>query len=553
MDTPSSDLPFGDPDAVRSNPRASLIEIDGAYQSPLSNPSAMSERIVVGRKGSGKTLYLRAHQVAAANRGFIVLENTEKLATTTLISILNNARHYLERMQRFEIGFTTSTSSIPIRFWTMLWERSIILSVASMFYATNPIAKRPERAMGQSEFQNYFAPIYNAPISPLPPTSFLSRISTSLRGAKQWGDYLEHNLWAEMKSIVSTFLHDAPEVSCYIDCIDDEFDQAPSLWAECQNGLFFSVFQSLYEREIFNKLHFVVAIRDVVFSSILRSEHATRYITNSHIRHLTWDQVTTRRFLIEKIGRLGPQHLSHDQGKSLDPFQRWLGIAHIKNEKRQIVEPVSDYILRHSRMLPRDIVVLGNSISAERTRRRLQDKPFEGASLRKAVNYSAAQFASESIEICLNEAMMNIEYFAGLLQEAKLEEQESDNYTPSRQLVSSLKESARCQLNKMVDLLGGKEQFSYTELQESMIASGLIGSRSLFIDDVDLPFRLDNILWRHGMLAVLDDQTRGGRWRYSWRSSNESLILPRGGIRYGFHASLVTHYRLKVGNENPVY
>ncbi len=115
-----SELPFGDPDAVRSNPKLNVIEIEGAYQSPLHNASAMSERVIVGRKGSGKTLYLRAHQLAANERGFTVLEAKEKLPTTALVSILTSAEPYLSKLRRLSAALTPAANSFTLRFWTML-------------------------------------------------------------------------------------------------------------------------------------------------------------------------------------------------------------------------------------------------------------------------------------------------------------------------------------------------------------------------------------------------------------------------------------------------
>ena len=53
-----------------------------------------------------------------------------------------------------------------------------------------------------------------------------------------------------------------------------------------------------------NRLHVVVSVRDLVRSSLMSGEHATRFAGARHIRVLEWDHPTIRYFLHEKIQRL---------------------------------------------------------------------------------------------------------------------------------------------------------------------------------------------------------------------------------------------------------
>jgi hypothetical protein len=50
-----------------------FISIGGVFADPHGNPKAMHDRIIVGRKGSGKTFYLRKLQDEAISRKFLTL------------------------------------------------------------------------------------------------------------------------------------------------------------------------------------------------------------------------------------------------------------------------------------------------------------------------------------------------------------------------------------------------------------------------------------------------------------------------------------------------
>src|SRR5262249_27622857 len=83
------------------------------------------------------------------------------------------------------------------------------------------------------------------------------------------------------------------------------------------------------------------------------------------------------------------------------PIGRWLGRDAIWNRKREILEGCYDYLLRHSRLLPRDIVTLGNAIC-----RLVADcknnatNEIDEAELRAIVHQSAAAFGEEQLRIC---------------------------------------------------------------------------------------------------------------------------------------------------------
>ena len=94
----------------------------------------------------------------------------------------------------------------------------------------------------------------------------------------------------------------------YLDAVDEEFSHAPMYWLRCQEGLFYQVMRLLRDHRLGGRLHVVVCIRDIVMSSVYRSEHAPRYYNEPHIRVLTWDRGSLLILLEQELQRL-PQLL----------------------------------------------------------------------------------------------------------------------------------------------------------------------------------------------------------------------------------------------------
>ena len=69
----------------------------------------------------------------------------------------------------------------------------------------------------------------------------------------------------------------------------------------------------------------MVCIRDIVMSSVYRSEHAPRYYNEPHIRVLTWDRTSLLYLLQKKLQRLPPSLLMHRAATGPATIGDWLG------------------------------------------------------------------------------------------------------------------------------------------------------------------------------------------------------------------------------------
>ena len=94
-------------------------------------------------------------------------------------------------------------------------------------------------------------------------------------------------------------------------------------------------------------------------SSVYRSEHAPRYYNEPHIRVLTWDRSSLLYLLQQKLRRLPPSLLMRRATTGPPTISDWLGV------NGQWPGPdgdgtIEDYMLSHTRLIPRDIISLGN-------------------------------------------------------------------------------------------------------------------------------------------------------------------------------------------------
>jgi len=165
-----------------------------------------------------------------------------------------------------------------------------------------------------------------------------------------FNEYCEKREWDEIEIIVGNILKTLPPIYYFIDSVDEEYAHAPMYWLRCQKGLFYRVMRLLRKDIYGNKLHVIISIRDNVMASVCESEHRTRYINEEHVKVLKWDYATIRYFFESKIYNLRDCYfITEGQEKNI---HNWLGISIIHNNQRNIDEPIIQYVLRHTRLLP---------------------------------------------------------------------------------------------------------------------------------------------------------------------------------------------------------
>ncbi|HWY18713.1 MAG TPA: ATP-binding protein [Solirubrobacteraceae bacterium] len=379
--------PFGSPDAA--NAELSELQDDfvpvavgriGDSQSKIE-PRA---RVIVGRKGSGKTLYLRRLQAAASRDPSVYADrvSAKPPPTSDIVRVWGMYPPHL----------LTET-------WMSLWRAAILRSAATHLLYAAIFASHisDSRALLQEAYQE----VGGRSTVPLPVGVELRDVIFAHGSGATLDRYLANPEWHELEYHIGEALRQAPPISFYLDGLDEEFRHAPRQWLACQKGLFYEVMRQLRDPMLGGRLRLVIGIRDVVFSSVLTSEHATRYQATAHVQILNWTAPLIRRFLEAKIERLPSDLMMRPAHQS--PMTAWLGRETLVNSSQGTSEHLADYLIRHTRLLPRDVIILGNELSRAVSEAKTLGTALSDAQILETVARSARLFGHEQLSICANQ------------------------------------------------------------------------------------------------------------------------------------------------------
>lgn len=539
--------PFGDPDGAREDfKRFVEFEVGKAWGGLAMQKGDLSVRVIVGGKGSGKTIYRRLlEDGAVANPQVYVFRHTMQLPPTQLVQRFSEELDSYAEAQEFTESSSISVVDYSAMFddnlrteqWQHLWRRAIFRSLASLFYCTSQtVDELVPKAMGRDEFYRTFGSI--VPRKFTTPESIFNQvldIISRFSKVNRMVEYLSSPLWESLESIILKNLRSNRPVCYFIDTIDEDFRHAPSEWLDCQKGLFYQVMRLLRDPEVYSGLHICICIRDIVYSSIIQSsEHATRYLNISHIRTLEWSRDAATLFLSKKIDLLSSRYLMKDGARTR--CEAWLGMADVQNIKRGVNELVADYILRHTRHLPRDIVNMGNALCLKIEEAKAQSRMLSAEEVRSTVSWVAAKIGNEAIRICANHLAVSSLPSFGL----KATYARSGGDTVPSDWAADVIERALREL--------GKDVFSYDALED------VLSKYQSNIDDIAVPtkykqYRMDTVLWQHGLLGYRE--TFDGRCQF-YSAAREMFFLPVKKHQYVLHPSLIDALGLRSVGKYPV-
>jgi len=280
-------------------------------------------------------------------------------------------------------------------------------------------------------------------------------------------------------------------------------------------------------------VHVYVAVRDVVFSSALANEHAGRLLAERHIRTLYWDFETIGDFLERKLQKLDREFLL--QPAASDPMQRWLGRTSVFNAKRGIPEELRSYVLRHTRLLPRDIIIMGNILTKAVSRAKANGETvLADETIHDAVSEAARFFGTEQLRICANEiAALSMRHEPALRGYSQV-------LLESQEYVESVYASMRMILSKI-----GIERFTQKKLDNI---------RRYINTEMPEMNEAFAVLWKNRLLGYRD-KTRDGQTRDVFFSVAEpmDLDLPSGRREYIFHSCLIDSVNIKSNGKSPAH
>ena len=497
--------PFGNPDGSRADLEDVISEFvdfggDPAYGHLATRANDSMVRVIVGKLGAGKTVYLRRLQDFQAHQDSVYADMPEQSLPKTEVVV--------KACQWF-------SDSVLVEKWMQIWERAIMRSLASYLLCRPELRQKLSDEQAEEMRQSY-ARLLDDFRRPRSIYSQVRDIINERQTAHQLSTYLDDPLWDDLEDLLGEVVGQCKPIYFYLDALDEEFGHAPMYWLKCQEGLFYQVMRMLRDHRLGGRLHIVVCIRDIVMSSVYRSEHAPRYYNEPHIRVLTWDRSSLLYLLQKKLQRLPPSLLMRRAASGPPTIGDWLGVnGHWPGPDGD--EAIEDYLLSHTRLIPRDIISLGNELSEEVLRQKQAGR--EGlppAALQAVVQRCAKRFGDSQLAQCANQISSDL-----MPKNAALHNY-SELFTSTQAYISGVQEDVR----SFVRLIG-VDRFSRADLEALQEVADLHFEKAT---------DLASVLWQNGLLGYVDES--GRRRFYSMGDVEEFHFPPEVGT-YVLHPCLV--------------
>ena len=497
-------LPFGDPDGSKANFDdiiVDFVQLD-AHRFPTGIAASDNDRnirVVVGKKGSGKTVYLRRLQDST--------KREDSLFASKISEDIPSTNSVVRFCQLFDSERVTEA-------WQQAWRIALIRSAIShvttkAFYARYDSI--PPFVQKLSDYRS-LVPKYNVERSAY---TELKEIIAEYTTAAQFWKFCQNPGWDDVQLLLGSALKNCPPVFLYLDAVDDEFAHAPLEWHRCQKGLFYTVMRFMRRQgALGSRLHVIIAIRDLVFSSVLKSEHQSRYRNIPQICLLDWNFEAILYFFNQKIAQLNGSDIRSEN------IAQFVGFSEIENKSRGIVEPIHDYLIRHTRLIPRDIVQLGNDIAAEKAAWRGGTFSSElwKERVRQIVARNARSFAEEQIQICANQmSSHDAPEYSG-------RHGYSDVYTSNKEYIASKAETVRDYIRFL-----GSESFSYGDLENA---------DNHFSGEVAKYVKISTALWQNGLIGIRNRKEEDG-FHFYRLSEDAWFDLRQDCHQYCLHSTLL--------------
>ncbi len=496
--------PFGNPDGSRADIEdliSEFVDFGGnpAYGHLATRANDSMVRVIVGKLGAGKTVYLRRLQDFQAHQDSVYADVPQQSLPKTEV-IVKACQWFSDR--------------VLVEKWMQIWERAIMRSLASHLLR-HPELRQQLRDEQTAEIEQSYGRLLGDFRRPRSIYSEVRDIINQQHNAHQLSTYLDDPLWDDLEDLIGEAVSQCKPIYFYLDAIDEEFSHAPMYWLKCQEGLFYQVMRLLRDHKLGGRLHVVVCIRDIVMSSVYRSEHAPRYYNEPHIRVLTWDRSSLLYLLEQKLRRLPTSLLMRRTAGATPTIHDWLGVNGNWPGPHGDAT-IEDYLLSHTRLIPRDIISLGNELSEEVLRQKQAGREgMPAAALQGVVQRCAKRFGDSQLAQCANQISSDL-----MPENAALQDY-SELFTSTQAYISGVQEDVRSFVRMM-----GVDRFSRGDL-------------AALQEVADLHFKgathLSSVLWQNGLLGYVDES---GQRRFYSMSDVEQFHFPPDVDSYVLHPCL---------------
>lgn len=516
------DGPFGDSDASRVDfhkLRASYVNLSNK-SSDIDEAIDTSVRVIVGRKGSGKTLYIRTIQdhyrrLNSERDGPVYITDIDNEPPDT--NLIVKITTWFEQKE-------TEADEI----WRRIWKIVILRTTYTHLFYAQDLQKYVAARKKTAFIEKYHAILPAAKV----PTSVFNQLTSFLANFNSeynLKSFLYKEEWAAFEAELTQLIKQSPPIYFFLDQLDDDFTRAPYQWLKCQYGLFACMFRFIRNSTFGGRLHIIACIREIVYAYILHTQDGSKYLSESKIKVLRWDKDLAKHFLEKKIQVLDDKNfIAQDESKTIFNF---FGVERmILKRANGYNEDISSYILRHTMLMPRDIINVGNIFCEKRSLNKNCDR---GILLKEAVKYVARQIAKEQTVIA-SILIINKWIYNGVVED------DNYNFFVNEQMVQAVNKEL-CKLIMRI----GKDRFT-----QKLLKNVEIKLSEFNMNMSDKPF---NALFLAGLLGYIEkDAESNVREVFFSESRNTQFSLPDLKKDYVFHSSLIDYLEIKpVGK--PVY
>jgi hypothetical protein len=512
--------PFGTPDAANEQvpePEYLVLPRLSAHVLLATDEGDSAARVIVGRSGAGKTKHLKELRHRLEQEATCDLMPLD-FGPPNLTPVTNLAS---------EIGFSGAIERVEL--WRKLWRRAIVRAVIPHLLDEDDRDGSLAATVRQNE-----GGLLGSIGGPRSITFEFEQILNEHSSLTNLRTFIGDESWHKIDRAVGQALARRRRPLCFfVDIVEEESAFPPLQWHSCMKGLLRQILRFIRKPlGTGDNLRIYIAIREQTWFEL---GQLMAGILEQHpaVRVLRWQPDALLEFFAQKIVGLSPQYALQEIDAEAPPTEiiaAWLGAPTVPNSARPREEPTGTYILRHTRLIPRDIVVVGNVLAREVFAARQQGRDcVESERIQAAVSDSAAAAALEELQWCALEIISNWLSTAGAGEEKTILPDEEAR----GRLASALAELLR---SSSADIIEAKELDELARKADKTLGR---------------PADLKQILWRHGLIGWGPTET--GPWNFSHRVGLSSREAPPAEDSFAaMHPALIDAISLIPTGDSPV-
>ena len=396
------------------------------------------------------------------------------------------------------------------------------------------------KAMHENYQQIAWTPMPRRPLDPIGAMGEILKRYTNLNSVNN--DFRGQMNFGELEHDVTSLLHQFGHVHYIIDGLDELAWSDLTGWLDVQRGLFKCIFLMSGVGKTTQYLMTTISIRNYVYNRSTQDPHADR--TDAHLVKLNWDRLAAEKFLNQRLiasqnGRFARSHLlSSDR-----PLANWLGFSEVSPETRGEAETVEQYLLRHTRLSPRNIVDALNRIAAALNDAEENQAEFTVIDYSRIIAELAREVAKRMLVTTAEEIVATIPGIEKVLATRQDEARVQGEY-----IINMVADELEVAISMVEDEVIDRSKFnSFLELIcDFSVGTATETQRTQVCKDIE------GILWRSGLVAYTDSGRKS--WKFSWAEGEFGFSRPSSAaVMIGFHSALIDLCGLKVVEHAPIF